>query len=175
MNGIIITKPHNPPWDEVSLMVDSCKDKLVEQLHLRRTFSDDDGYGSTAIESKHGCTSLEGYVRSLLEVMCKDYFLTTDADGHPLALIAGHLQDDDTFDVRVSLHIRDANGSTAYVYDDDFQSEDLIAQYNQLGCARYRCYAFLGQAMPAYLEQQGFVDITSPEDNFRTIQGPWGW
>lgn len=174
MIGVIITKPTELPYLEIDAMIQSCKLKLIDQLQLTRV-PDLDSFGSTAIDTKGGASSVEQYAWDCLKTHCPDFYLTTDANGHPLALIGGILQDDGTFDVRMSLHNDDENGSSAYVYDIDFQSEDLIEQYNALGCERYRCFMNFGVEVPDYLEQQGFINISEPEDNFITLQGPWGW
>lgn len=174
MEGVILTKPETPPVDIVDILIQSCKDKLTEQLLLTRT-PELDSFGHTAIEEQDGCTSVETYVKGVLENMCLDYYLSTSAEGRPLAMISGLLDEDGTFTALVSLHNSDANGSTAYVYAPDFIDEALVAQYVELGCLRWLCHTHKTQDLPPYLLDQGFVDVSQDEDDFRVLQGPFGW
>ena len=174
MEGVILTKTNEIPADAVAAMFPACKVKLIEQLQLVRT-PELDAFGHTAIENKDGATSVELYIQGALAGHCSDHFLSSDADGRPLALISGILQDDGTFITLVSLHNTDAQGSTSYVYSDDFVDEALIEQYVALGCDRWEIRTNIGTPHPAYLSDQGFIEVTGPDDNYRTLQGPFGW
>ncbi|MCT2531025.1 hypothetical protein N2382_09155 [SAR92 clade bacterium H921] len=174
MNGVILSKPETPPVDIVDTLIQACKGKLAEQLLLTRT-PDLDGFGCTAIEEKDGFTSIESYVKAVLAGMCTDHYLTTTAEGRPMAILSGALDKDGTFTVLVSLYNTDDNGSTAYVYEPDFIDEALISQYVELGCLRWLCGANRPQDLPPYLLEQGFVDVSQDEDDFRVLHGPFGW
>lgn len=174
MEGVILTKHDEIPADAVAAMLPACKAKLIEQLQLVRN-PELDSFGHTAIENKDGCASVESYIEAALAGFCSDHFLSTDADGRPLALISGFLEDDGTFIVNVSLHNTDAGGSTAYVYSEDFLDDALIEQYIALGCLRWECRTNMGGDLPQYLSDQGFIEVTEPDDNYRTLQGPFGW
>lgn len=174
MIGVIITKPNELPLADVAVMIQSCKHKVVEQLQLERT-PELDTFGLTAIEDVGGCSSVERYVATINEMFCADYFLTTDANGRPLCFHGGTLLDDGTFEIRMVLHNADATGSKSYIYDADWYSEDLIAQHQALGCSRLKALALRPHSQPDYVALQGWVDVSVPDEDFITLQGPWGW
>lgn len=151
MEQVILTKHYQVPVDAVAFLLPACKAKLVKQLQLVRQ-PELDSFGHTAIEEKTGCTSVESYVSTALVGVCSDHFLTVDADGRPLALISGVLEDNGTFIVVMALH-------------DDYLNDNLIEQHAKFGCSRWECHPEFPTDLPQYFTDQGPVDDTEPDDN----------
>jgi len=174
MTGLIITKTDGVPGEAASVLLQSCKLELAGQLEL--TLKPElNSFGCTAIEELFGFNSVETYVAALLANHCCDHFLSTDANGRPMVLVSGNVDEDGTFEVLFSMHNKDSEGSTEYMCDPDFFSEDLTEQYIALGCQRWLTRADQATEVPQYMLEQGFVDVTTDETEPRTLQGPFGW
>jgi len=145
----VMTKHREVPVKAVAILLPACRAKIIKQRQLVRK-PELDSFGYTAIEEKLECTSVESYVSTVLTVLCSDYFLTVDAEGHPRALIGGIL-DNGIFTVVMALH-------------DDYLDSDLIERHTELGCRSWECHPDFTTDLPQFSVNQGPVDDTEAED-----------